>query len=119
MLGAYCTSKYAVVGLTEALSQELAVEHPNVGITLFCPGNVRTDVVSSSRNRPVGLRGALRDGTPEDTGGPIGEIEPMMARQAGACAIDAVAGGRLYATTDPVFFQFVRARFEALESQLA
>src|ERR1700722_20445033 len=50
--GAYTASKFAVVGMMEALRAELA--ETNVGVTVFCPGIVNTNIGSSARNRPAG-----------------------------------------------------------------
>lgn len=52
----YVASKFAVVGLTEALGTELA--RHGIGVTLVCPGAVRTDVLASGRVR---LPGNWRD----------------------------------------------------------
>jgi NAD(P)-dependent dehydrogenase (short-subunit alcohol dehydrogenase family) len=50
-LGAYAASKYAVVGMMESLRAELGGS--NIGVSVFCPGNVRTNVMKSVRNRPA------------------------------------------------------------------
>ncbi len=44
---AYSTSKFALVGFAEALRLEVA--HAGVGVTLLCPGFVRTNFASASR----------------------------------------------------------------------
>lgn len=49
-LGVYSTSKFAVVGLTESLRQDLA--ETNIGVSLLCPGWVNTNILESERNRP-------------------------------------------------------------------
>ena len=49
----YSTSKYAVVGLSEGLRKELA--NQNIGVTVICPGAVKTNFNRSARNRPVDL----------------------------------------------------------------
>ena len=54
-LASYITSKYAVTGLTEHLREELAPM--NIGVSLLLPGNVRTRIVESGRNRPDTLGG--------------------------------------------------------------
>ncbi len=46
----YVTSKFAVVGLSEALRADLA-ETP-VGVSVLCPGMVRTRILESERTRP-------------------------------------------------------------------
>lgn len=43
----YCTSKFAVLGLSESLRLELAPQ--GVGVTAVCPGMVRTDIANASR----------------------------------------------------------------------
>ena len=49
-LGVYNASKFAVVGLSESLKQELA-ETP-LGVSVLCPGMVRTAILQSERTRP-------------------------------------------------------------------
>ncbi len=51
--GVYTASKFAVVGMMEALRAELT--GTNVGVTVFCPGIVTTNIGSSARNRPGNL----------------------------------------------------------------
>jgi NAD(P)-dependent dehydrogenase (short-subunit alcohol dehydrogenase family) len=48
-VGPYATAKHAVVGLSKSLRVELG--GTNVGVTLVCPGNVRTDVARAMRER--------------------------------------------------------------------
>lgn len=47
----YSTSKFAVVGLSEGLRKELAGE--KIGVTVLCPGAVRTNFNRNGRNRPA------------------------------------------------------------------
>lgn len=49
MLGGYCTTKFALVGLSEALYQELAEN--NVGVTTVCPGFTRTNIADKAVTR--------------------------------------------------------------------
>src|SRR5581483_10700531 len=54
-LGIYSASKFAVVGLSEALYRELA-DH-GVGVSVLCPMIVQTGINENSvRNRPATLR---------------------------------------------------------------
>jgi NAD(P)-dependent dehydrogenase (short-subunit alcohol dehydrogenase family) len=50
--GAYCASKFAVVGISESLFQELALAGKNVGVSVLCPGFVSTRIYQSERNMP-------------------------------------------------------------------
>jgi NAD(P)-dependent dehydrogenase (short-subunit alcohol dehydrogenase family) len=46
----YSTSKFAVVNMSEGLARELAPF--GIGVTVLCPGYVRTRISESGRNRP-------------------------------------------------------------------
>lgn len=48
-LAAYCTTKFAVLGLSEALRDELAPE--GIGVTAICPGLINTPITRSARMR--------------------------------------------------------------------
>jgi len=48
-VGPYATAKHAVVGLSKSLRVELG--GTNVGVTVVCPGNVRTNVARTMRER--------------------------------------------------------------------
>jgi NAD(P)-dependent dehydrogenase (short-subunit alcohol dehydrogenase family) len=50
----YTAAKYAVVGISETLRKEL--DGSNVGVSVLCPGFVRTGIFTSQRNRPEDLR---------------------------------------------------------------
>ena len=48
--GVYVTTKFAVVGFSEALRAELAPE--GIGVSAFCPGGVRTNIREYEKARP-------------------------------------------------------------------
>jgi NAD(P)-dependent dehydrogenase (short-subunit alcohol dehydrogenase family) len=62
-MGAYCASKFAVVGISETLFQELLLSGKNVGASVLCPGFVRTRIFESERNMPSELRSYNEDPT--------------------------------------------------------
>jgi NAD(P)-dependent dehydrogenase (short-subunit alcohol dehydrogenase family) len=51
----YHTAKHGVVALSECLFGELAHRAPGVGVTVLCPGFVKTNIFTSQRNRPEHL----------------------------------------------------------------
>lgn len=55
-LGAYAATKHAVVGTAGVLRDELAPA--GVGVSVVCPGVIRTRIFESDRNRPDELAGA-------------------------------------------------------------
>lgn len=55
-MGPYCASKFAVVGISESLFHELIMSGKNVGVSVLCPGFVRTRIHESDRTMPTELR---------------------------------------------------------------
>lgn len=55
--GMYNTTKFALVGLGEALSVDL--EKYSIGVSILCPGVVNTQISDSGRNRPEKYGGAI------------------------------------------------------------
>ncbi len=56
-LGPYNAAKYGVVGLMETLYLETEYdETTNLGVSVLCPGVVRTNIATAQRNRPESLR---------------------------------------------------------------
>ena len=53
-LGVYNTTKFAVVGMSEALRADLAAQ--DIGVSVLCPGVVNTNIFDSGRNRPAELQ---------------------------------------------------------------
>jgi NAD(P)-dependent dehydrogenase (short-subunit alcohol dehydrogenase family) len=51
-MGPYCAAKFAVVGLSESLFHELALRGSRVGVSVLCPGFVKTRIHESARNMP-------------------------------------------------------------------
>ena len=59
-LGSYVVTKHAVVALSEVLFHDLAAARANVGVSVACPGFVRTRIHESQRNRPFGEQGDFK-----------------------------------------------------------
>jgi NAD(P)-dependent dehydrogenase (short-subunit alcohol dehydrogenase family) len=109
--GAYSMTKYAVVGLSEALEQEL--EGSGIGISVLSPGAVRTSIFESAATRP------------EKFGGPYQRLDQEALKGAfSSASLDPEAVGRrvLRAIRDNEFYVFthtgerdaVRARHERI-----
>ncbi len=64
ILGDYSVTKHAVVALSEALYYDLAGAGSRVGVSVLCPGWVRTNIASSQRQvrktKPDPVRAAMR-----------------------------------------------------------
>jgi NAD(P)-dependent dehydrogenase (short-subunit alcohol dehydrogenase family) len=61
-LGPYGVSKHAVVALTETLHFQLRALGAQVGVSVLCPGAVRTNFGTSARNRPPSAGPGPADG---------------------------------------------------------
>ena len=59
-MGPYCASKFAVVGISEALFHELRQRESNVGVSVLCPGFVKTRIFDALRNMPDDLKAITR-----------------------------------------------------------
>lgn len=95
-LGVYAASKYAVVAFSETLRHELAEE--GIGVSVLCPGGVRTRIGESARNRPSELGGPQaaprRDGPVPGTS--MTGLEPM---EVGQLVLNGVKANRGYIIT--------------------
>lgn len=102
----YTTSKFAVVGMMEALRATLADE--GVGVSVYCPGGVKSRIDDSARNRPGNPTTASSQMTRTDS-----EIfmDPYVA---GQLVLRGMRSNDLYILTHPEYEQIVRDRNEAL-----
>jgi NAD(P)-dependent dehydrogenase (short-subunit alcohol dehydrogenase family) len=57
----YSVSKHAVVALSEALFEGLALENAKIGASVLCPGYTFTNLTSAERNRPEALKNASQE----------------------------------------------------------
>lgn len=57
LAGTYGATKFAIVGLSHVLAEEL--EGTNVGVSVLCPGWTRTSMPDNGRNRPARFGGPL------------------------------------------------------------
>jgi NAD(P)-dependent dehydrogenase (short-subunit alcohol dehydrogenase family) len=115
-MGPYNVSKHGVVTLSETLYQELQLTHPEVGVTVVCPGWVRTRIHEADRNRPAGLpdpavgeAGAgLRDVV---TSLIEGGIDPAEVADK---VVAAVRSGRVYVLTHEGSGEMAKSRVERI-----
>lgn len=110
--GIYTATKYAVVAISETLRAELAPH--DIGVTVICPGSVRTRILGSSRNRPVDLQ-ETKVSLPTDLSDQAGALDPD---EMGLGVLEAVIANAPYFVplTDGnrVLIPMVKARFDAI-----
>lgn len=110
----YSASKFAVVAISETLHHELAMSGAAVGVSVLCPGWVRTNIHRSARNRPERQGGP---GTADDPGAALlaGVLEAGLAPARVAELVEsAVREGRFYVFTHPELMPAVAARSERI-----
>ncbi|MGZ3269060.1 MAG: SDR family NAD(P)-dependent oxidoreductase [Croceibacterium sp.] len=121
--GVYVTTKFAVVGFSEALRAELAPE--GIGVSAFCPGGVRTNIREYEKTRPE--RYAAEAETPN--GQPPGfnfsdeqraQLASLTAspEEAAELVLQGIRDNALYIFTAPEFRAGVEERFEAIRRAL-
>lgn len=112
-LGVYCTSKFAVVGLSESLRADL--EPYGIGVSVLCPGFVDTRIHDSSRNRPERWERTEYEPTPEQEALAVAILEAGMDPAEVAEAVrDAVRANEPWILTHPELKPFVAERMQAI-----
>ncbi len=118
----YNVTKFGVVALSEGLRTEL--EPRGIGVSVLCPGFIRTKIMDSSRNVPARFAGA------RDTTGQSADLDhsefAQMARDAIAHGIDPLYVGELvregiegnwaYIFTDNEFEPAIMERFDNVKA---
>ena len=124
--GVYVTTKFAVVGLSEALHAELRGE--NIGVSAFCPGGVRTNIREWEKTRPA--RYPKAEAPAAGAAGPPGGFQmsedvmktlnemSWQPEQVGEMVLQGVRDDALYIFTSPEFRPGVQERFEAILARL-
>jgi NAD(P)-dependent dehydrogenase (short-subunit alcohol dehydrogenase family) len=117
-LGPYSAVKHAVVALAEVLRGEL--EGSGVGVSLLCPGVVRTRIHESERNRPAGLAGpthadpAVAEGYRQAV-----EASPVTAVAVAEGALAAIRSGQFMVFSDPDVPAMIESRADQLRAMAA
>jgi NAD(P)-dependent dehydrogenase (short-subunit alcohol dehydrogenase family) len=113
-VGVYATSKFAVVGLTEALRTDL-VGRP-IGVSVYCPGPVKSNIGDSARGRPAELAESGYAAPGKEQGAPTPQfmLHAMAADTAAGYVLDGIRHNRLFILSHPEFREVLTARSELL-----
>jgi NAD(P)-dependent dehydrogenase (short-subunit alcohol dehydrogenase family) len=113
----YAASKFAVVAMSEGLAKRL--EPSGIGVSVLCPGFVRTRISESARNRQPRYGPAYVP----DPASPAGTVAAQIAErvkagldpaEVAARVLAAIRDNELYVFTDPEMHGLVRERFAAI-----
>ena len=113
----YVASKFAVVGMSEGLAVQLAPH--NIGVSVLCPGFVRTRIGESDRNRQkrYGEAPALDPSSP--AAAIVAEISRLIETgldpaEVAARVVSAIRENELYVFTHPEMRGPLKDRFDAI-----
>ena len=109
----YTTSKFAVVGYSEALRRDL--EPQNVGVSILCPGPVATGMADADRLRPAS---AGQSPATSKAALPVMQVG-MPPEDVGDLVIDGIRENATYIFTHPDFGVAFEPRFEEMRRALA
>lgn len=122
----YCTSKFGIVALSEALHQELTSMGAKVGVSVLCPGLVNTRLEEAERNRPPELQNdpAVEERLRMD---PDAQMRRKLAheqfktamppQQVADIVFNAIKEGKFYIITHPEWLAPVRTRMQDILEQ--
>ena len=122
--GLYVTTKFAVVGFSEALRAELAPE--GIGVSAFCPGGVRSNIRTHEKTRPPRFANppdpdagaqAPRFNLSEEDRERLSQLT-ATPEEAGELVLQGIRDNALYIFTAPEFRAGVEERFAAIRTAL-
>jgi len=124
--GIYVATKFAVVGLTEALRADLAPE--GIGVSAFCPGGVRSNIRDHEKTRPARFSESEDAGSAPPAPSPSLQLSAedrerlshltATPEEAGRLVLQGIRDNALYIFTAPEFRQGVEERFDAIRRAL-
>ena len=111
----YHATKFAVVGYTEALRQELAPM--GIGVTALCPTFVKTSIHTTGRNAPTS-GGELRENDPMYQLASAMVAAGMELQPFATMVLRGVAANRQHVLNDPIMAEAFKFRHDQLQEDL-
>jgi len=107
----YCAAKAALVGLSESLRGELGPK--GIGVSVFCPGPVRSNIQEVGELRPDEFKGDSGFAEFEQNMG-ARESSPlwMSKEEVGERVLQGIRENRLFILTHPEFKEGLKERFD-------
>jgi len=110
--GLYITTKFAVVGLSEALRSEVAAD--NIGVSVLCPGPVQTNIAESNLTRPANLSNSGFAETDKMRVAHSVSSVYMDPMKVGERVLEGILRNDLYIFTHPEFRDGIKSRCDAV-----
>ncbi len=117
-LGLYTTTKFAVLGLSEALRTDM-IGQP-IGVSVYCPGPTKSNIGESPKNRPAYLAEAGHQAAeaPADEEPHPMMVHAMEATEAGRYVVEGIKQNKLFIFSHPEFRDVILARNAALAAAI-
>jgi NAD(P)-dependent dehydrogenase (short-subunit alcohol dehydrogenase family) len=116
--GIYGMTKHAVVSLSEGLFSQLRGLGLPIGVSVLCPGWVRTNIMESERNRPEAPRPAP-GASAAQAEAILGVIKGLVQAgldplEVGRLVVRAIRDERFYVLTHPTWDNMIRNRMQRI-----
>jgi short-subunit dehydrogenase len=116
--GLYATSKFAVVGLSEALRTDMMGR--GIGVSVYCPGTVKSNIGEGSGVRPEQFKATgYPPPTPPKDGEPSFMEVAMDAVDAARHVLKGIKDNQLFIISHPEFRDVLRARHAKIEASIS
>ena len=113
----YDATKHAVVAISEDLYRSMKIADVPVGVSVLCPGWVRTSILGASRNWPAGLgEEPPPAATTEITARYVERVidEGMAPAAVADLVADAITAGRFWVFTDQAMVDIAARRWQSV-----
>jgi NAD(P)-dependent dehydrogenase (short-subunit alcohol dehydrogenase family) len=116
----YVASKFAVVGMMEGLRREMETANEPIGVSVFCPGAVNTNIYQISENLNASFENAqLPAGVERDEARSKALVERAMdPLEAARIALNGIRNNDLYILTHANLATVLHERHEAIEAAI-
>jgi NAD(P)-dependent dehydrogenase (short-subunit alcohol dehydrogenase family) len=105
-IAAYTAAKFAVVGLSEGLANDLREEGLPIGVSVLCPGPTMSSLRENS--------GRLRPRTEGEAPSSVAHVARMPASEVATAVVDAIGAGRFWILTHPEYGELIGHRAEGI-----
>ena len=113
-VGVYATSKFAVVGLSEALRTDMIGR--NIGVSVYSPGPVKSNMGEAAKGRPAHLAntGYRMPPPPKDAPPHPMMLNAMDEVEAGRHVLRGIKANQLFIFSHPEFREVIKSRNDAM-----
>ena len=121
--GVYTTTKFAVVGMMEALRSEMEASKAGVGVSVYCPGLVATNIFELDKNLSAAFTAPGTKATPANAAANEARIRQIIGAgmdpiEAGQIVLAGIRNNDLFILSHPEFADGIRERQEAILASL-